>query len=86
MFSNYVKTMKNSGLRATPALVAYRPALPKKQEVIGRFSVGRVGPVGRVGRYHARSICARPATHEQNVSGLRAAPALLCGVSARATS
>ena len=29
MFSNYVKTMKNSGLRATPALVAYRPTGPK---------------------------------------------------------
>ena len=32
MFSNYVKTMKNSGLRATPALVAYRPALPIKNK------------------------------------------------------
>ena len=57
----------------------------KKQEVIGRFSVGRVGPVGRVGRYHAGRICARPTgptrptrptTHKQNLSGLRAAPAL----------
>ena len=33
MFSNYVKTMKNSGLRATPALVHYRLERPKKQEV-----------------------------------------------------
>ena len=58
----------------------------KKQEVIGRFSVGRVGPVGRVGRYHAGRICARPTgptrptrptTHKQNLSGLRATPALV---------
>jgi len=58
----------------------------KKQEVIGRFSVGRVGPVGRVGRYHAGRICARPTgptrptrptTHKQNLTGLRAAPALV---------
>ena len=54
----------------------------KKQEVIGRFSVGRVGPVGRVGRYHAGRICARPTgpirptTHKQNLSGLRTTPAL----------
>jgi hypothetical protein len=32
MFSNYVKTMKNSGLRATPALVAYRPIGPIKNK------------------------------------------------------
>ena len=38
MFSNYVKTMKNSGLRATPALVTCRPTGPIKNKKLNLAS------------------------------------------------
>ena len=48
----------------------------KNEKLSVVFFVGGVGWVGREGHYHAESIYARPTTHEQYFSVLRATPAL----------